>query len=182
MGILLQFLATKAIAPILGSIILLTMGEHPVSLSKPKVVVKADTIFIANRVENGFPKELLEIIKSGTPVILRLKVEGIDNIYFTHTVHYDLEKRTFGIKLEENVVLTDEGETVTDNEKKMTELISYFSHIYILAEKIPSSKKVTIRASLDPVKLDFLNEEEFDLMTLWDYRSPQQTIEVNLTE
>jgi hypothetical protein len=45
-------------------------------------------------------------------------------------------------------------------------------------EKIPSSGKIIIRVSLDVVTLDFLDDEKFDLMTLWDYRSPQQTIEI----
>jgi len=176
MGFLLQFLATKAIAPILGSIVLLTMGEHPVSLSKPKVVAKADTIFITTRVDNGFPKELLEIIKSGTPVIMRLKVETLSNKYFIHLVQYDIEDRIYSISLEngEEIRITDEN--------KMKDMVAKFNDVIVLKDEIGKSKKVTLRVSLDPVKLDFLDNEEFDLMTLWDYRSPQQTVEVNLDE
>lgn len=173
MGFLLQFLATKAIAPILGSIVLLSMGEHPVSLSKPEVFVSGDTLFISTRVNNGFTKELMEIVKSGTPVTLRLKVEAVENIYFIHTVQYDIEKRIYTIERE-----GEKGEAKTEDEKKMQEFVSNFSHVFILVENIPSSQKITIRASLDPVKLDFLEDEEFDLMTLWDYRSPQQTIDI----
>jgi|GEM_PF-4932043 len=176
MGFLLQFLATKAIAPILGSIVLLTMGEHPVSLSKPKVVVKADTIFITTRVDNGFPKELLEIIKSGTPVTMRLQVEALNNKYFTHLIQYDIENKIYTIKLEngEEIKITDE--------KEMKDEVAKFNYVIVLKDEIEKSKKVTLRVSLDPVKLDFLDNEEFDLMTLWDYRSPKQTIEVDLDE
>ena len=60
----------------------------------------------------------------------------------------------------------------------MKEFVANFSGVYILTDNIPSSQKITIRVSLDPVKLDFLGDGEFDLMTLWDYRSPQQTIKV----
>ena len=177
MGFLLQFLATKAIAPILGSIVLLSMGEHPVSLSKPDVFVSGDTLFISTRVNNGFTKELMEIVKSGTPVTFRLKVEAIENIYFIHTAKYDIEKRMYTIERE-----GEKGEVKTEDEKKMQEFVSNFSLIFIPVKKIPSSQKINIRASLDPVKLDFLEDEEFDLMTLWDYRSPQQTIEVKFEE
>lgn len=177
MGILLQFLATKALAPILGSIVLLSMGERPVSLSKPEVFIREDTLFISTKVNHGFPKELLKIIKSGTPVTFRLHVLAVENIYFVRTVYYDIEKRIYNVKCEE-----DEGEIKTEDEKKMKEFVANFSGIYILTDNIPSSQKITIRVSLDPVKLDFLGDGEFDLMTLWDYRSPQQTIKVKREE
>lgn len=102
MGILLQFLATKALAPILGSIVLLSMGERPVSLSKPEVFIREDTLFISTKVNHGFPKELLKIIKSGTPVTFRLHVLAVENIYFVRTVYYDIEKRIYNVKREED--------------------------------------------------------------------------------
>jgi len=177
MGILLQFLATRALAPILGTIVLLTMGEHPVSLSKPEVLMKGDTLFISTKLNNGFTKELKEIIKSGTTVTLRLQVEADKKCYFTHTVHYDIEKRVYNIDFGEGVVI-DDRKISTDNEEKMIGLVSHFSHIFFLKNEISLSQKIKIRAFLDPVRLDFLDNEEFDLMTLWDYISPQQTIEV----
>lgn len=171
MGILLQFLATKALAPILGSIILLSMGEHPVSLSKPEVIASGDSLFISTKVNNGFTKELLKIIKSGTPVKFRLKVEAVENLYYVRTVQYDIANRIYEIK-------NGKRKIDIEDEKEMKEYVSTFSRIYVPKEKIPPSNKITIRVSLDPVVLDFLDDEEFDLMTLWDYRSPQQTIKV----
>lgn len=175
MGFLLQFLATKAIAPILGTIVLLTMGEHPVSLSKPEVSMRSDTLFISTKINNGFSKELMEIIKSGTPVTFRLKIEVDENIYFVNTVRYNIEERIYQIRLKK-----EEVEFKTEEENKMKEIVSSFSSVFILLEDIPPSRKFTIRASLDPVLLEFLDDEEFDLMTLWDYRSPKQTVEVKL--
>ncbi len=176
MGFLLQFLATKAIAPILGSIVLLTMGEHPVSLSKPDIVAKGDTIFISTKISNGFPKELLEIIRSGTPVTMRLKVECLSDIYFTHSVQYDIETKIYSIELE------NREEQETEDEKKMKDLVSKFDHVILHKSEVSRSNKISLRVSLDPVRLAFLDNEEFDLMTLWDYRSPQQTIGVHLDE
>lgn len=168
----MQFLATKAIAPILGALVLLTMGEHPVSLSKPIVSLKGDSLFVSTSVKNGFNKELMEIIKSGTPVKFRLKITAVKNIYFVHKVQYDIEEKTYRIKL------GGKEEVNTKDEKEMKGLVSKFSHIFILKDDIPPSQKINIRASLDPVTLDFLDNKKFDLMTLWDYRSPQQTIEI----
>ena len=175
MGFLLQFLATKAIAPIIGAIVLLSMGEHPVSLAKPEVSMRSDTLFISTKINNGFSKELMEIIKSGTPVTFRLKIEVDENIYFVNTVHYDIEERIYQIRLNK-----EEVEFKTEDEKKMKEIVSNFTNIFILARDIPPSKKITIRVSLDPVILEFLDDEEFDLMTLWNYRSPKHTVEVKL--
>jgi hypothetical protein len=176
MGFLLQFLATKAIAPILGSIVLLTMGEHPVSLSNPRVVIRSDTLYISTNVQNGFTKELKKIIKSGVIVTFRLKVKTEDEIYFVHKVYYDIEKRIYEIKREEA-----KGESkiiTTEDEKRMIDLASEFSNVCVPCEKFPSSKKIEIRVSLDPVKLDFLEGEEFDMMALWEYRSPKQTVSI----
>jgi hypothetical protein len=173
MGILLQFLATKALAPILGGIVLLTMGEHPVSLSKPDVEVAGDTLFISTRINNGFSKELNEIIRSGVPVTFRLTVRAEDEIDFVRVVSYDIEGKVYYIEDR----FTDDA-TETEDEKEMQTACTKFERIYLMKEKIPPSNTITIRASLDPVTLDFLDDEVFDLMTLWNYRSPQQTIEV----
>lgn len=173
MGILLQFLATKALAPILGGIVLLTMGEHPVSLSKPDVEVVGDTLFISTQINNGFSKELMEIIKSGVPVTFRLTAEAEGEIDFVRVVSYDIEGKVYYVEdiFKEDAIKTEE-------EKEMQNGCTKFERIFILRENVPISNTITIRASLDPVTLDFLDDEVFDLMTLWSYRSPQQTIEV----
>lgn len=173
MGFLLQFLATKAIAPILGSIVLLTMGEHPVSLSNVDFYIGEETLYFSTKLENAFPKELVEIIKSDIPVTFRLHIEADETIHIVHIVHYDIETMIYTIGREET------NDTLkTDNEKEMKSIVSRFSDIPVPIEKIPSSGKMIIRVSLDVVTLDFLDDEKFDLMTLWDYRSPQQTIEI----
>jgi len=173
MSLLLQFLATKAIAPIIGTIVLLTMGEHPVSLSKPYIIMQADSLYLSTKVSNGFTNDLLEIIKSGTPVVFRLSIETINKTFITHKIHYDLEKNLY------IVTFSEKPDTVkTKDIKKMKEVVSNFSRINITKDEIPPSGKLRIRITLDPVKLDFLKNEDFDLMTLWDYRSPQQTVEI----
>lgn len=173
MGILLQFLATKALAPILGGIVLLTMGEHPVELSKPGVEVSGDTLYFSTQVNNAFPDELTEIIKSGIPVTFRLKVEAGEDTTILHTVHYDIERMVYEVKRDEQSTAVE-----IESEQEMKTLLSEFNRIGIPKEKVPSTGKMVIRVSVDKVRLAFLDDEEFDLMTLWDYRSPQQSIEV----
>lgn len=176
MGFLLQFLATKAIAPILGSIVLLTMGEHPVSLSHPRVLTRGDTLCVSTKVQNGFTEELKKIIKSGVVVSFRLKIATEDDIDIVHKVCYDIENRIYEIRREE--VKGEDKIITTEDEKKMMDLVSDFSDICIPGENIPSSEKIEIRISLDPVKLDFLEGKEFDMMALWEYRSPKRTINI----
>ncbi|OQX51952.1 MAG: hypothetical protein B5M53_09945 [Candidatus Cloacimonas sp. 4484_209] len=173
MSLLLQFLATKAIAPVIGTIVLLTMGEHPVSLSKPHIVMQEDSLYLSTKVNNGFTKDLLEIVKSGTPVVFRLGIETRNKTSVTHKIRYDLEKNLYIITFSER------PDTIkTEDIKKMKEVVSNFSRINVPKDEIPPSGKLRIRITLDPVKLDFLKDEDFDLMTLWDYRSPQQTVEI----
>lgn len=173
MGILLQFLATKAIAPILGGIVLLTMGEHPVELTKPAVHTSGDTLFFSTQINNAYPGELMEIIKSDIPVTFRLTIKAIEDTAILHTVRYDIKRMVYVLKRDEyadSIEVDDDGE--------MKRLVSEFSNIGIPKEKCPLNGKLDIRASLDKVILEFLDDEEFDLMTLWNYRSPQRTIEV----
>ncbi len=173
MGILLQFLATKALAPILGGIVLLTMGEHPVELSKPEVEVKGDTLSFSTQVNNAFPDDLTEIIKSGIPVTFRLQVGANRDSSILHTVHYDIERMVYAVKRDEDTVAVE-----TESEEEMQALLSRFSDIGIPKEMIPLAGELKLRISMDKVTLAFLDDEEFDLMTLWSYRSPQQIIEV----
>jgi hypothetical protein len=173
MGILLQFLATKALAPILGGIVLLVMGEHPVELSKPQIEVSSDTLHFSTRVNNAFPEELIEIIKSDIPVVFRLKIEAREDMYVLHRVRYDIEKMVYRVDRDEDTAVVE-----TEDEKEMRELISWFSGIAIPQEAVPSSGKIVLRVSMDKVILEFLDNEEFDLMTLWNYRSPQRILEV----
>jgi hypothetical protein len=173
MGILLQFLATKAIAPILGGIVLLTMGEHPVELSKPGVRIAADTLYFSTQIKNAFPGELIEIIKSDIPVTFRLKIGAREDTTIVHTVRYDIERMVYEVKRDEDSVAVE-----TEDEEEMKGFLSKFEDIGIPKEKIPLTGKMVIRVSLDKVILEFLDDEEFDLMTLWNYRSPQRTIEI----
>jgi hypothetical protein len=173
MGILLQFLATKAIAPILGGIVLLTMGEHPVELSKPSVQMAADTLYFSTQINNAFPAELIEIIKSDIPVTFRLKIEARKDTTIVHTVRYCIERMVYEVKRDEDSVVVE-----TEDEQEMRGLLSNFEDIGIPKEKIPLAGKMVIRVFMDKVILEFLDDEEFDLMTLWNYRSPQRTIEI----
>jgi hypothetical protein len=173
MGILLQFLATKALAPILGGIVLLTMGERPVELSKPRIYMSSDTLYFSTQINNAFPDELIEIIKSDIPVTFRLNITAIRDTAILHTVRYDIERMVYVVKRDE-----DSDGIETDDEKEMRKLVSEFSDIGVPKEKIPLTRKLEIRVSMDKVTLEFLDDEEFDLMTLWNYRSPQRTIEV----
>jgi hypothetical protein len=173
MGILLQFLATKALAPILGGIVLLTMGEHPVELSKPATNMSNDTLYFSTQVNNAFPDELIEIIKSDIPVTFRLVIEAREDTCIVHTVRYDIERMIYEVNRDEDSVTVE-----TEDEKEMRKYLSAFNGIGIPKEKIPLTGKMVIRAAMDKVILEFLDDEEFDLMTLWNYRSPQQTIEV----
>ena len=173
MGILLQFLATKAIAPILGAIVLLTMGEHPVELSKPKIHMSSDTLYFSTTVNNAFPKELIEIIRSDILVTFRLKIEAREDAYILHTVRYDIERMIYEVNRDEDTLAIE-----TEDEKEMRKLVSEFSQIPIPKEKVPLTGQIVIRVSIDKVTLEFLDDEEFDLMTHWNYRSPQKTIEV----
>lgn len=171
MGILLQFLATKAIAPILGGIVLLTMGEHPVELSKPRIHMTSDTLYFSIQINNAFPDELVEIIKSDIPVTFRLTVGALEDTAILHTVRYDIERMIYEVARDENT-----GAVETDDEKEMMKLVSEFSDIGIPKGKILPSEVIVVKASMDKVILEFLDDEEFDLMTLWNYRSPQRTI------
>jgi hypothetical protein len=173
MGILLQFLATKALAPILGGIVLLTMGEHPVELSKPRIYMSNDTLYFSTQINNAFPDELIEIIKSDIPVTFRINIVALEDTAILHTVRYDIARMVYVVKRDE-----DNDAIETDDDKEMRKLVSEFSDIGVPKEKIPLTGQIVIRASMDKVTLEFLDDEEFDLMTLWNYRSPQRTIEV----
>jgi hypothetical protein len=164
MDLLVSLLATKAIAVLIGVTALLIGKKGDVVITPPAVRTVSDTIFITTELKNAFPKKLEEIILSGTPVTVRLSISsGKQRGEVTHCVTYDLSKKNF------LVVKTPDSLTVEDIDAAKR-LMSRFEDIKIV---LPG-REVTIilRATLDPAKIEALENKEFELMCFWDYQAP----------
>ena len=176
MEILLQFLATKAVAALIGVVALLGVKKADVVLSKPEVKILSDSIHINTSLKNSFPEELEKIILSGTPVTIRLKIsystkDTTLNQEISHRIKYDLASKTF-------LFVSFCGESITspiklkdiDSAKKSMNKFN----VGVGLNPAPTGKEITVimRAIIDPIKIGAIGNKDFELMAFWDYHTP----------
>ena len=179
MEILLQFLATKALAALIGVVALLGVKKADVTLTKPEIKILSDSVCISTTLKNGFPEKLEKIILSGTPVTIRLTTsysvrDTTLSKEIVHRIRYDLANKTFlfvSCCRDRAISSSQHKAKDMDAAKK---LMNKFNVVIPVPELFLSSEKVIVimRVTIDPVKIEAIGDKEFELMAFWDYHTP----------
>lgn len=182
MEILLQFVATKAVAALIGVVALLGAKQSDVTFTKPEITI-SDSISINTTLKNSFPKELEKIILSGTPVTIRLKTicstkDTALNQEIIHRVKYDLADKTFLF-----VSYCQDRKDSPVKVKDIKEIKKFMNefNIVITRQFASTGKDITVimRATIDPIKIEAMENKNFELMAFWDYHTPTLKFVVN---
>ncbi len=167
------FLWLKGLALLVGSMVMTSDGA-PVSLSVSQIAMRGDTAWISLQVDSLYSKELNDILDSGTPVPLIVESvflkgeEIIAKSQVKNQLQFDLEHSEW--------ILTRSN--VTDRireKKKVKKMFRNFDIALFTKSQIEDGRacRVTVSASLGTVRLDVLNMQSFDLMSLWNYKIPR---------
>jgi len=166
------FLGLKGLAIILGTVIS-TGGSGNVSLDISGVELKGNTAWIEVGMKGIYSPELSEFLESGTGIPLILEASLISdkgrvaNKTYSNFLKYDLIKKHYEI--------IKSGDTALVEDKAEAKKI--FPHF-----KVPlfsmndledeNSYQIKISCRLGKVNLDILDMKEFDLMSLWNFKTP----------
>ncbi len=153
----------------------LALKAHVGDLS---VVTAPDVLNVSFSVENAFPKQIEEAIKSGVPTSFNFIIEfsrirgfwfdkSIGRWNFKHTVKYDTLKQEYEITLEEKSSL----KIFTKDYEEMKRIMSSPDSVALLpAWGLPRNYKYELRimAELRTIRLPFRLDYMFFFLRLWD--------------
>ena len=170
--ILSIFLGLKGLAIIIGTVVS-TGGGGSVSLNITSVEVKSDTAWIEVDVRGIYSKELSDFFESGSVIPLELEAlltsnQGtVSRRAYTNFLQYDLAAKLYRI--------VKSGDTVTVGQKERAkDLFPGFRAPLFTAGDLDEENfyQIKISCRLGKVKLDILDMQEFDLMSLWNFKTP----------
>jgi hypothetical protein len=158
--------------------ILLFFFQHnpPVGLTRPTLKLESGYLTINSELVNGFPKELEELILSGTEITLKFRIilrennKIVQEKKILHSLVYDIIKKEYIITSSEK-----SRPFKTKDRAKMKEWMSKLNGIKLISELKFQPQKiywVEVSCTLAPIEVKALNKKEFDLMRFWNYKTP----------
>ena len=166
------FLGLKGLAIILGTVVS-TGGAGNVSLYISGVELKGNTAWIEAGMKDIYSPELNEFLESGTeiPLILEASLIGdkgfVVNKIYSNFLKYDLIKKHYEI--------IKSGDTaMVENKAEAKKIFPHFKVPLFSVNDLEdeNSYQIKISCRLGKVRLDILNMKEFDLMSLWSFKTP----------
>lgn len=167
---------------IIGFFIVLTLPTQALAVKAHvgdlTVITEPDALSLSFSVENAFPKQIEEAIKSGVPTSFNFVVDftrvrsfwfdkDMGQWDFKHTVKYDTLKQEYEITLEEKGPL----KIYTKDYEEMKRLMSSPDSVALLpAWGLPRGYKYELRimAELRTIRLPFRLDYMFFFLRLWD--------------
>lgn len=174
MAVLLKFFGTKIVATLLGGWFLFGQSDKSPSLTEPVLAIQDGRITVSVRVENGFNEEIIQLILTGTPVTLRFEVIVTEDNRVTweevikHRVVYNPGTKVFSVEF------TEKNKAETEDEPSMKKLMSEITYLQVMEKfSLEKNYEVSVKVKLEPISVEAAGGEEFDLMTFWNFKTPE---------
>ena len=185
MPLLLSLLAAKGLGALVGSLLL---AARPVpGFTPPTVSPYRDSVRFETVLTRGFNRQLDQILESGSLVAvgytvtlaLREPVAGSlseSRVEFFHSTMYDPLTRTWSVFRSE---LAGTPDTLVPglNLRQAKELLCRVSLALAQTDPLPRTYEHScrIKAALNTIKLEAVDDRELDLNVFWNYHYPRAT-------
>ncbi len=174
-----QSLADKVISGVI-SLSMLLLSSYKGNDAK---FTDLETVFLNNNVlfrtslVHAFENDFEDIIKSGADIDIYFQItlkegrEIFHQIEFKHSVHYEPMEQVYYVSYDERDQLI--------SYESYAQVINDISKVeYIYKDRIPDNFKFTLTSYLKKMKLPN-NDNEYDLMMLWNFKKPKLKKEIN---
>ncbi len=135
--------------------------------------IRRDTAWVLVQIDSVYTPELDNFIESGTSIPLTLQTHFMEDgklkykNELTHTLTYNLTKDEYSVSKNSRIVV------YKDKNLAKSEFPIFRSPLIPMREiKGNSHYKISITCTLGKIKLDVLDKQEFDLMSLWNFERP----------
>ena len=166
------YLGLKGLAILVGTVVS-GGGEGKVTLQIISMELESDTVRINMRIDSIYSPELDNFCESGTAIPLRLETSLLSEkgLAFhritTNFLKYDLSAKHYRlIKSQDTVYIADKEEA----KKRFPEFSVPLFAVSNMREE--GDYRLKVHCRLGKVRLDILDMNEFDLMSLWNFKTP----------